>query len=335
MADKYRIFGGAISPYSAKVRSYFRYKGIPHEWILRDTNTMAEYKKYARLPIVPTVATPNDEGLQDSTPIIETMEAQVSEPSIHPDSGTLRFLSELIEEFGDEWGNKWLFHYRWARDVDQRSATERLVASIMPDSSGEEREKMAQDIRARMSDRGWVIGSNDKTAPLIEDSFKEGAQLIDQHLASRSYLFGGRPSLADFGLAAQIHQAWGDPTAGAILASGHDAICRWIDKMLDPKAEGEFETWSSLQPTLTPLLEKQVRPFLLWSAANAVAVESGAEEFTVDLDGRSWTQTVGGPQRYHAKSLREIRRKYSEQHSNSELREILETARCNEMLTSD
>ena len=332
MSDKHRIFGAELSPYSVKVRSYFRYKGIPHEWIVRSANTMAEYKKYARLPIVPLVVTPEDEGLQDSTPIIETMEARVPEPSVHSDGGTLRFLSELIEEFGDEWGNKWMFHYRWAREADQRSAAGRIAAAYMPDSSEEEQEKMAQDIRDRMTGRGWVIGSNEKTAPLLVDSFKDGIRLLERHLASRSYLFGGRPSLADFGLGAQIYQAWTDPTAGAILSSGHDAICRWIDRMLDPKAEGEFETWSSLQPTLAPFLEQHVRPFLIWSAANAAALASGAEEFTVDLDGRSWTQTVGGPQKYHAKSLREIRRKYGEQSSNPELRGILETAGCLESL---
>ena len=34
MSD-YRIIGAEVSPYSVKTRSYFRYKGIPHEWILR------------------------------------------------------------------------------------------------------------------------------------------------------------------------------------------------------------------------------------------------------------------------------------------------------------
>ena len=36
MADRYRIFGAELSPYSVKVRSYFRYKGIPHQWIIRN-----------------------------------------------------------------------------------------------------------------------------------------------------------------------------------------------------------------------------------------------------------------------------------------------------------
>ena len=33
MKESYRIFGVELSPYSIKVRSYFRYKNIPHMWI--------------------------------------------------------------------------------------------------------------------------------------------------------------------------------------------------------------------------------------------------------------------------------------------------------------
>lgn len=31
MPQDYRIIGAEESPYSVKVRSYFRYKGIPHQ----------------------------------------------------------------------------------------------------------------------------------------------------------------------------------------------------------------------------------------------------------------------------------------------------------------
>jgi len=45
MADGYRIIGAEMSPYSVKVRSYFRYKGIPHQWILRNAASQAEYER--------------------------------------------------------------------------------------------------------------------------------------------------------------------------------------------------------------------------------------------------------------------------------------------------
>ena len=79
--------------------------------------------------------------------------------------------------------------------------------------------------------------------------------------------------------------------------------------MLEPKAEGPFEPWASLAPTLAPLLVEQVgRRFLPWSHANAKAIADGAEEFSVELAGRTWTQK---PQKYHAKSLRALREKYA------------------------
>src|SRR6202167_5767947 len=85
MADGYRIFGAEMSPYSVKIRSYFRYKAIPHQWILRNAGSQAEYEKYAKMPIIPLVVTPGSAGLQDSTPIIDQMEKLYPERSINPD----------------------------------------------------------------------------------------------------------------------------------------------------------------------------------------------------------------------------------------------------------
>src|SRR5260370_24869188 len=102
MADGYRIFGAEMSPYSVKVRSYFRYKAIPHQWILRNADSQAEYEKHARMPIIPLVGTPEAKGIQDSTPIIDQLEKLYPEPSIRPDDPVTHFISALIEEFGDE-----------------------------------------------------------------------------------------------------------------------------------------------------------------------------------------------------------------------------------------
>lgn len=67
--------------------------------------------------------------------------------------------------------------------------------------------------QARMSGRGFAVGSNELTAPLIEEDFKAALAVLEAHLAApRAFLFGGAPCFADFGLAAQIHQARIDPT---------------------------------------------------------------------------------------------------------------------------
>ena len=93
MADVDRIFGAELSPYSVKVRSYYRYKGLPHEWIVRNAATMGEYQKYAKIPIVPLVVRSDDTAIQDSTPILEALEIEHPEPSIHPVDPVAAFVS--------------------------------------------------------------------------------------------------------------------------------------------------------------------------------------------------------------------------------------------------
>jgi len=326
MSGVYRIFGAEPSPYSVKVRSYFRYKAIPHEWIPRDSRSEAEYRKFAKLPLIPAVATPSGEGLQDSTPILERLEADFPEPSIHPDDPATAFLSALLEEFGDEWGNKWMFHYRWAREVDQRSASERIAAAMMPDLSGEELARAAAGIRERMVGRVWFVGSSPKTAPVIEASYREAVSLLEAHLAKRPYLFGGRPAFGDFGLAGQLYECWTDPTPGGILRESAPRTTAWVERMLAPKAEGPFEAREALLPTLLPLLERQVgRLFLPWSDANARAIAAGSEELRVELDGGTFVQK---PQKYHAKSLSELRRRYAALRDRAALDAILERSGC-------
>src|SRR5436305_762557 len=160
MADGYRIFGAEMSPYSVKVRSYFRYKAIPHQCILRNADSQAEYEKHARMPIIPLVVTPEGKGIQDSTPIIDAMEKLLPEPSIDPDDPVADFISALIEEFGDEWGNKWMFHYRWARDVDQISSAGRLARRRGRTTDEDKHAAFTEEVGAGMVDRVWFVGSD-------------------------------------------------------------------------------------------------------------------------------------------------------------------------------
>ncbi len=333
MSNAYRIFGAELSPYSVKVRSYFRYKGIPHEWVVRNSDTQAEFQKHAKLPLVPLVLTPDGRAIQDSTPIIEQIEAAHPEPSIHPQDPALRFLSELIEEFGDEWGNKWMFHYRWAREEDQNSAAERLARTMMPGLDDAQVAATAAGIRERMVGRVWFVGSSEQTAPMIEESFLDGVRILEAHLESRPFLFGARPAFADFGVWGQLYNASTDPTAGRILRDGAPSVTAWCERMLDPEAQGEFEAWEALEATLSPLLERQVGGlFLPWSDANARALEAGKEEFSVELACGTWTQK---PQKYHARSLKAIRAKYDASPARAALDPVLEKLDCLRWLRSD
>ena len=327
----YRIFGSEMSPYSHKVRSWFRFKGVPYQWLPGGPGSSdPEYKKHARLPIVPTVVFPDGEtAMQDSTPIIEALETSFPDPAIHPPGTMLSFLSTLIEEFGDEWGNKLMFHLRWYAEVDMLASSLRVARLSLPDGTGEEVSKRAQNVRERMSGRGHFVGSSDLTAPLISSYYVELLDLLNVHLQTRQYLFGGRPSFGDFALGAQLYHASSDPTGGSTMRARAPFVLEWCCRMYDPHDDGAYEEWNTLEQTMMPLLAYIGRYFLPWSDANARAIAAGEKEFTVRLGDGDYTQP---PQKYHAKSLSSLREKYQKVAADTALQKVLGTSNCLELL---
>lgn len=324
-SSHYRLIGAEESPYSVKVRAYLRYKNLPHQWLSRMQATDL-FQQHARVPLIPLLVTPDGRGIQDSTPILLSLEAEHPEPSIHPDDPVARFVAFLLEEFADEWGNKWMFHYRWAREADQLACSRRLAAVMSPEADDAALDAAAAAIRERMINRVWFVGSSKQTAAQIEESFRDTVEVLDAHLTARPFLFGARPSFADFGLWGQLYNAFRDPTPNDLLKARGPRVVEWIERMHEPAPLGHFETWASLSRTLEPLLTDQVAGlFLPWSQANLEAIESGAESFTVRLRSGEWEQK---PQKYHARSLAELRKRFQQERGDAALDALLERTGC-------
>ncbi|GBD26202.1 hypothetical protein HRbin30_01532 [bacterium HR30] len=323
MQNKYRLFGNELSPYSVKVRSYLRFKGIEHDWVVRNAATEDEFSRHAKLPLIPLLLTPEGEALQDSTPILETLEERYPEPSIVPKDPSLAFLSALLEEYADEWLNKPMFHYRWYYEADAESAADRLAASLMPGADPTTARSM---IRQRMVDRLPLVGSSAETKDTIESSYQRIVDLLEVHLSRRSYIFGERPALADFGLFGQLYQCQSDPTPGRLLRERAPHVQQWVERMLHPRTLGPFEKWDTLAPTLEPIFREEVAlVFVPWTLANEQALRNGRNQLEVQIRGSVFRQT---PQKYHAKSLGMLRQKYARIADVADLRAILEQTGC-------
>ena len=134
-----------------------------------------------------------------------------------------------------------MFHYRWTRDVDQICSAGRIARMRAPKASEAEFAGFAGQVRARMADRVWFVGSNAETAPQIEAGFKDMLALLEAHLATRPYLFGARPAYGDFGLWGQFYELWTDPTSGALIEGNAPHVLDWVHRMLWPRNDGPFE----------------------------------------------------------------------------------------------
>ena len=64
----------------------------------------------------------NEVARTDSTPIIRTLEKKHPERSVFPQDQALNFINYLLEDFGDKWLTKYMFHYRWHFESDADKA---------------------------------------------------------------------------------------------------------------------------------------------------------------------------------------------------------------------
>ena len=306
-AGRYRLFGGNGSPYSMKLRAIMRYRRLPFDWISRTERNRDELSA-VRPQIVPMLQYPEDASVHvDSTPIAYALEARhPGQRSILPDSPGLAFLAHLIEDMADEWLTKAMFYYRWAYDEDIRYASYWIADDSFPDRTGAERDRVAREFGQRQIGRMPLVGCTPENAPLIEESFHRVLRLLEPHVGMHSFLFGSRPSLADFGLFGQLKTLATDPTPLAIMRKQAQRTESWVRQLDD--ASGIDGAWiasaDELPDATVGLLAFVGEIYLPFLRANAAAYSGGRDAVSLTLAGHEYTQA---PFRYQVKCLSELR----------------------------
>lgn len=295
------IIGNEGSPYSRKMRALLRYRRIPHRWVVQGG---PEFQAPPPVPVavIPVLVWHGADGamreaMVDSTPQIRRLEREHAGRSVlHPDPA-LEFLSALVEDYADEWCTKFMFHFRWADPAGIAWAREHLIREINPAVPRAQLEQFARNFGDRQVGRRWVVGSNDATAPLIEAGYRRVLGLLEALIASRPFLFGDRPSAADFALHGQFVQLchW-DPRSRAIAQELAPRTVAWTQRLDDLSGWSERdEQWlprAQVVAGLLPLLHEigsTYAPFLL---ANAAAKAAGAEQFQCRIHDTIWRQKV-------------------------------------------
>ena len=305
--NRYRLYGGGGSPYSMKMRAILRYRRLPFNWY-QITPTMRQMLKHDGPPVIPILELPEDGSLHvDSTPLAYMLEERHEDRSILPADAQLAFISDLIEDMGDEWCTKMMFHYRWYREIDQAYSSRQIISDNTPGARGEELEQLAAAIRDRQVSRMPLVGCTEQNAPMIEQSYLELLDILDGFVTRDEFLLGTRPSLGDFGLFGQLKVLASDHTPMLIMRDRTPSVYDWVRRLDDASGiEGEWHSFDNLRPEVVRLLEFAARWYLPFLAANTRAVAAGDAEVQVTLNGQEWVQT---PFKYQAKCHDRLRKR--------------------------
>jgi glutathione S-transferase len=328
MQPPFRLFGAELSAFSQKVRSFLRYKGLEHTWIERTVGTNAAFAQVARLPLTPVLVEADGRALQDSTLILEKIEAAHPQPPSLPDSAALVFAAQVLEDYADEWVNKIVFHARWGKDEDLEESAAQAVRAIYPD--GDAPEGAVATLGARMAAKRPVIGATADNAAALEASAVNLLDVLEAQLGQHAFLLGGAPSVGDFALAAQLSQLTMTRSGGDLMRARAPRVLAWVQTMAAPTAVGGFLTFEQARGFLERLLGTECAgAHLAWMAANAAALASGERSLSIWVHGHPYGQ---GTQKYAGKAFQELRRKRALKIEDGDLAALLGACGLDEIL---
>jgi glutathione S-transferase len=302
------LVGVPGSPYSRKLRAVLRYRRMPHVWI-HSGSPEARGLPRPKVELLPQLMLPGADGsleaATDSTPLLRRLERLHAGRSVIPPDPALAFLDLLLEDYADEWLTKAMFHYRWAFAADVANAAAILPRWFRPDGPEAEAVAAGRSFAERQVGRLGVVGSNDTTAGVIEESYRRRLRLPDTHLEESRFVLGARPGASDFGLYGQLTQlAAFDPTPMSIALETAPRVFAWVDVMddlsgLEPQ-DGGWVDRESLTETLRALFGEVGRVYAPFLLANADAIARAQERVECRIDVRPWVQR---PFPYQAKCL--------------------------------
>ncbi len=306
------ISGAPGSPYTRKMLALLRYRRIPYRYV----QTSAARKlglPVAKVPLLPTFYFPDDQDGQlpvtDSSPIIRRLETLSAARQVIAPDPVVAMLDMVLEDYADEWLTKPMFHFRWRYPADIKRSAEVLPHWRHGIATDAQIKAHGDEFARRQIDRLGVVGSNDTTARVIEDSYRRFLSAFDAHLTNFPFLLGHRPGAADFAFAGQLTQlAQFDPTPMAITLENGGRVYAWVSTLEDlsglEPAPTDWLTRDAIPDTLHALLAEMGRVYTPVMLANERAVKSGAGQVNAVVDGQPWQQR---PFPYQAKCLRWLR----------------------------
>jgi glutathione S-transferase len=266
LEDTYTLWGGPLSLYSGKARSYLIKKRIPYvERFPSHADFPTRVMPAIGLFVIPVLEAPDGTLVQDTTRIFEYLEARHPEPVVVPSSPLQNAVAWLISAFASEGLLQAAMHYRWSYRREQESFLQAEFGRILRTGSGRAaRNAQATAVMQQMNSYLPVLGVTAETVPAIEASYEALLGILEQHFADHPYLLGGRPSIADFGLMAPLFAHLSrDPYPSNLMKLTAPNVYRWTERMnLAQIEDGEFPEQDESYPpgddipeTLVPLLQ--------------------------------------------------------------------------------
>ena len=325
-----KLYGLRISYYTGKMEAYLRYKEIPHEFVVLNRSRMRLLKAKTGAAQMPAIELPDGRFMTDTTPMIAWLEKEYPTTPVIPEDPILRFVALLLEDYFEEWLWRPAMHYRWSYKTDRLHLSRKIVDELMGDVPLPGFWKRAMIRRRQHVEYVKKDGVDRNTWDHVESIYLNTLKHLEVIFATRPYLFGERPTIADFGLFAPMFRHFAqDPTASDIMRLNAPGVFEWQARLWDAKVTETQGSLITQTPTdLEPVFEDISTGYLPYLNANALAWQNGSERFDPTIQDVQYRDVPVS--QYRVWCLEQLQRQYKEtpEAAKSALDELLSSTGC-------
>jgi glutathione S-transferase len=254
------------SYFTRKMTGYLGYKGIPY--LFRRFGGAHPEARAAGWPGgIPVVRTPDGSYMWDSSDMIHHLERRFPEPSVLPPDPVQRFLCYALEDVVDEWFYRPAVGSRWFLEENTRHGGWELARDVTCEVAlpcQQAFEMVSDYTRATCEPFG---ATQENIGSWIDEVLRPWLRAVGSHLEQRPYLFGERPSLADFALfGGNAAHFINDPVCRRWANEDGPEVVRHTHRLLESE-DREFGDWSApddVPDTLVAVLADLGRLYLPW-----------------------------------------------------------------------
>lgn len=275
------LYKSDISYFSGKLEAYLRYRGIDYDAVDVNAHTLRYLAQQTGIGKMPAIKLPDGRWLFDTTPTIEWFESQQTEGFITPSDPALAFFARLLEDYADEWLWRPAMWWRWVPILSRRTVGYKIGKEIIsPHLAG-----LAGWYFAQRQLREWVWGDGvtRENSGQVRDMLFREFELLEPLLASRPFLLGEQPSIADFGYFGPMFRHFGnDPDPAEVMRRHAPNTYEWLARLWNTRHQNLADTDTWYWPAETwwqPLLRRIAQDYLPYLHQNALAHQRGAQRF--------------------------------------------------------
>lgn len=264
------LYGWHLSYFTGKALCYLRYKQVPCVHKAVDMFTLLRrIKRKTGAAVMPVLVTPEGEWINDSSRIIDHIEACTPGPSVHPATPVQRFASYLMEAWGDEWWIPMAMHTRWTYPENYTLFEREAGQALLPYFPGVLQRHAVKMVATTLRGMLHSVGVRPEQLVLMNSWLADQLDLLNVHFEQHRFLFGDRPTLGDFGLVGCMYGHLGrDPWPARELVAPRKHLRAWIDRMAHPEPAVDAANPPALlandavPATLLPVFEAIAREFV-------------------------------------------------------------------------